>query len=74
MITAHYRLASHWIVSCAVRGCGPSIVDGPVAILVPPGSAAAVDTDAFVQSMREFRKANRLDELSIRELIDEGRR
>jgi hypothetical protein len=24
--------------------------------------------------MREFRKANRLDELSIRELIDEGRR
>jgi hypothetical protein len=38
------------------------------------GSAAAVDTDAVVQSMREFRKANRLDGLSIRELIDEGRR
>lgn len=43
----------------------------PIAILVPPG---AVDTDALMQSMRELRKGNRLDGLSIRELIDQGRR
>jgi prevent-host-death family protein len=46
----------------------------PVAILVPPGAGAAVDTDALMQSMREFRKGHRLDGVSIRELIDEGRR
>jgi prevent-host-death family protein len=46
----------------------------PVAVLVAPGPAAAVDTEALMQWMREFRKGNRLDGLSIRELIDEGRR
>jgi prevent-host-death family protein len=46
----------------------------PVAIVVPPGPAAAVDADAFMRSMREFRKGNRLDGVTIRELIDEGRR
>jgi prevent-host-death family protein len=45
----------------------------PVAILVPP-AAAAVDTDALMQSMHEFRKGHRLDGVTIRELIDEGRR
>jgi len=45
----------------------------PVAVLMPPSPAAAVDVDAFMQSMREFRKGNRLDGVSIRELIDEGR-
>jgi prevent-host-death family protein len=46
----------------------------PVAMLVPPGPTAAVDVDAFIRSMREFRKGNRLDGVTIRELIDEGRR
>jgi hypothetical protein len=73
MITAYYRLASHWIVSCAVSGMWP-FHRGRTGAELASGSAAAVDTDAFVQSMREFRKANRLDGLSIRELIDEGRR
>lgn len=46
----------------------------PVAVLVPPGSARETDVDALMEQMREFRKGNRLGGLSIRELIDEGRR
>jgi len=46
----------------------------PVAILVPPSPAAALDAEALMQWMREFRKGNRLDGVTIRELIDEGRR
>ena len=46
----------------------------PVAILVPPDAEPAADVDALMDLMREFRKGNRLDGLSIRELIDEGRR
>jgi prevent-host-death family protein len=46
----------------------------PVAILMPPASTAAVHADAVIQSMREFRKDNWLEGLSIRDLIDEGRR
>jgi prevent-host-death family protein len=45
-----------------------------VAILVSPGQAAALEVDAVMRSMRELRKANRLDGLTIRELIDVGRR
>jgi prevent-host-death family protein len=46
----------------------------PVAVLVPPGSAGASDADALMARIREFRRGNRLNGLSIRELIDEGRR
>lgn len=46
----------------------------PVAVLVPPAAAAGQDTDAVMRWMREFRKAHRLDGVTIRELIDEGRR
>ena len=46
----------------------------PVAILVPPDTAPAIDVDELMEQMRKFREGNRLDGLSIRELIDEGRR
>jgi prevent-host-death family protein len=46
----------------------------PVAMLVAPSPTAAVDVDAVMQWMREFRKGHRLDGVTIRELIDEGRR
>ncbi|MEX1171839.1 MAG: type II toxin-antitoxin system Phd/YefM family antitoxin [Chloroflexota bacterium] len=46
----------------------------PVAVLVPPGTAAAPDVDGWMEQMRRFRQGNRLRGLSIRELIDEGRR
>lgn len=46
----------------------------PVAILIPPGLGRAADADALVQRIRELRRGNRLNGLSIRELIDEGRR
>jgi prevent-host-death family protein len=45
----------------------------PVAVLVPPDAAPAVDVEAVMERMREFRKGNNLRGLSIRELIDDGR-
>lgn len=46
----------------------------PVAILVPPNAVAARDVEAVMARFREFRKGNRLDGLSIKDLINEGRR
>jgi prevent-host-death family protein len=46
----------------------------PVAILVPPGSQGTKDVEALMTQFRELRRGNRLNGLSIRELIDEGRR
>ena len=46
----------------------------PVAVLIPPDETSARDVDAIVQRFREFRRGNRLGGVSIRELIDEGRR
>jgi len=46
----------------------------PVAVLMPPDAAAPVDVEAVMERMRQFRKGNLLRGLSIRELIDEGRR
>jgi prevent-host-death family protein len=46
----------------------------PVAVLVPPDAAAARDVDVVMARIREFRKGNRLDGLSIKDLINEGRR
>jgi prevent-host-death family protein len=46
----------------------------PVAVLVPPEAAPAPDVEALLELMRQFRKGNRLNGLSIRDLIDEGRR
>jgi prevent-host-death family protein len=46
----------------------------PVAVLVPPGSAGTTDVEATMQRFRDLRRGNRLGGLSIRGLIDEGRR
>ena len=46
----------------------------PVAVLVPPGTVARPDPDALVRWMREFRNSHPLEGVTIRELIDEGRR
>jgi prevent-host-death family protein len=46
----------------------------PVAVLVPPGSAPSIDVDEVMERIRRFREGNNLRGLSIRELIDEGRR
>ena len=46
----------------------------PVAVLVPPTVAASRDVEEIMARFREFRKGNRLAGLTIRELIDEGRR
>jgi len=46
----------------------------PVALLVPPDAAPTLDVEEVIERMREFRKGNRLDGITIRELIDDGRR
>jgi prevent-host-death family protein len=46
----------------------------PVAVLEPYDSEKNVDVRDVIQSLREFREGNRLEGLTIRELIDEGRR
>jgi prevent-host-death family protein len=46
----------------------------PVAVLVPPARAGKRDVSAVIQDMIEARKGVRLDGLSIRGLIEEGRR
>ena len=46
----------------------------PVAMLVPPSDSKKSDVKAAIRDLIEFRKGQRLDGLSIRELINEGRR
>ncbi|MDG3008396.1 type II toxin-antitoxin system Phd/YefM family antitoxin [Paludisphaera mucosa] len=46
----------------------------PVAVLVPPPAAEKPDVRAAVEEMRRFRKGRSLDGLTIREMIEEGRR
>lgn len=46
----------------------------PVAVLIPPGMSGSTNADEILQRIRELRRGNRLNGLSIRELIDEGRR
>lgn len=46
----------------------------PVALLVPPASTGPVSIRDAVDGLRAFRGRHRLDDVSIRELIDDGRR
>ncbi len=46
----------------------------PVAVLGPPEAAVRPDGAAAIAALREARKGVRLRGLTIRELIDEGRR
>ncbi len=46
----------------------------PVAMLVPPLSPAKEELKTDIKELNEFRKAHPLKGLSIRDLINEGRR
>ncbi len=46
----------------------------PVALLVPAGGDRTPRTRAAIAGLRAFRARHRLDGVTIRELIDEGRR
>ena len=46
----------------------------PVAMLVPPTPASGMPVAQVIAEMREFAMLNRLDGLSIKEMIEEGRR
>jgi prevent-host-death family protein len=46
----------------------------PMAKLIPPGHGAKPDLRKLVEELRQIRKGARLGKISIRELIDEGRR
>ena len=46
----------------------------PVAILQPPDPQRNVDLESVIAEIRKFRDRHSLDGLSIREMIEEGRR
>ena len=46
----------------------------PVALLVPPEGAAVADVRDAIAALRQFRTGHPLRGVTIRELIDEGRR
>lgn len=46
----------------------------PVAILLPHGKQRAVDTKSVISELREFRRTHSIGNLSVREMIEEGRR
>lgn len=46
----------------------------PVAVLTPASGGRKSDVQQAIQAMLRFRKGRRLDGLSIREMIEEGRR
>jgi prevent-host-death family protein len=46
----------------------------PVAMLVPPPAAEKPDAQAAVEALLEFGKGRTLGDLTIRDLIEEGRR
>ncbi len=46
----------------------------PVAVLQPPDSQKTVDTKSVIAELRNFRDQHSLGGLSLREMIEEGRR
>ena len=46
----------------------------PVAMLVPPPEARRSNTRAVIEAMRQFRKGKSLGGITIRDLIEAGRR
>lgn len=46
----------------------------PVAVLQPFDSAKNSDTGAVIAELRKFREKNKLSGLSIRKMLEEGRR
>ena len=46
----------------------------PVAVLQPAASSRQIPARSVIEDLRSFRKGRRLDGLSLRDLIAEGRR
>ncbi len=46
----------------------------PVAILQPHEKQKSMDTKSVISELREFRKKHSIGKLSVREMIEEGRR
>ncbi|MGE5146399.1 MAG: type II toxin-antitoxin system Phd/YefM family antitoxin [Candidatus Eiseniibacteriota bacterium] len=46
----------------------------PIALLVPPAGAGDIAVTAAVEAIRAFGRSHRLTGVSLRELIDPGRR
>lgn len=46
----------------------------PVAVLSPHDPQSSVDTQSVIEDIRDFRKGRTLDEINLRELMEEGRR
>jgi prevent-host-death family protein len=46
----------------------------PVAVLQPPDPAKKVNTRSVIVELRKFRNKHSLDGISIRDMIEEGRR
>jgi len=46
----------------------------PVAVLQPPDPEYPVDTESVIMDIRKFREKHTLGEMSIQEMIQEGRR
>lgn len=46
----------------------------PVAVLHPPDPETATDVESVIADLRRFREGHRLDGLSIREMLEDGRR
>jgi prevent-host-death family protein len=46
----------------------------PVAVLQPYGPQKGVDVGSVIAQLRDFREGNTLAELSIREMVEQGRR
>jgi len=46
----------------------------PVAVMHPVGERSLPPVDSVVADLREFRRERRLDDLDLREMIEEGRR
>ena len=46
----------------------------PVAVLQPHDNQKIMDTKSVISQLREFRKKHTLGNLSVREMIEEGRR
>jgi len=46
----------------------------PVAVLSPPEAQPSRSVEEVIEEIREFRKGNKLRGLSIRKMVEEGRR
>ena len=70
------RTHFHKLVEQVIKGEQIRITrrNRPVAMLVPVEPASVPDRHEAIRAMKEFRKGRKLDGLSIRDMIADGRR